>query len=88
MGEAVLKWILLVCDANVPLSGTLIKGKAVEYAKSMDFVEFDASSGWLDKFKECQGIKESVCRESADEMDEDCDQWKHGALKFFWKLYS
>lgn len=87
--EAVLKWISLVRDKNVPLSGTIIKEKAIEYAKSLGLTEFNASNGWLDKFKKRHAIKEKViCGESADVSDQDCHLWQHGVLKKVLKDYT
>lgn len=54
--EAVLKWVTMVRNQNLPLSGPLIKEKAIAYAEMLGIDDFQASSGWLDKFKKRHGI--------------------------------
>lgn len=67
----------------------IIKEKADEYAKSLGNVKFNASNGWLDKLKKCHRIMErTIWGESADESDEDCDQWKQGFYKSFGRLHT
>lgn len=53
--ECVLKWFKQSCDKKVPLS-ELIKAKAEEFALKLERHNFKASNGWLDGFKERNGI--------------------------------
>ncbi|KAL4090345.1 hypothetical protein QTP88_025202 [Uroleucon formosanum] len=53
------KWIKRVRDYNLPISGPLIQEKAAEFAKNLDFT-FQASSGWLEKFKSRNGIVKKI----------------------------
>lgn len=48
--NAVLKWIKIICNKNLPISGPFIKEKALEFANCFGKVDFQTSSGWLDKF--------------------------------------
>ena len=36
---------------NVPISGPMLKEKAIEFAKEMSVESFQASEGWLEKWK-------------------------------------
>ncbi|XP_054711365.1 tigger transposable element-derived protein 6-like [Uloborus diversus] len=86
--EAVLKWIKVVRDQNLPISGPLIKEKALEYAKHFGCDDFQASSGWLDKFKKRHAIKEKVVSgESRSVDDAVCDDWRNNELKKILKDY-
>lgn len=54
--ERVLKWFKQSREKKVPLSGLLIKAKAEEFALQLEKHNFKASNGWLDGFKERNGI--------------------------------
>ena len=43
----VLKWFTRIRAENVPVSGILIKEKALYFAKELNFEKFQASDGWL-----------------------------------------
>ncbi|XP_054709194.1 tigger transposable element-derived protein 6-like [Uloborus diversus] len=86
--EAVLKWIKVVRDQNLPISGPLIKEKVLEYAKHFGCDDFQASSGWLNKFKKRHAIKEKVVPgESRSVDDAVCDDWRNNELKKILKDY-
>lgn len=48
--EAMLKWVTTARAKNLPLSGVLIREKALDYAAALGHEDFSASVGWLDKF--------------------------------------
>ncbi|GBN18041.1 hypothetical protein AVEN_163680-1 [Araneus ventricosus] len=48
--EIDLKWIHTMRDKNVPISGSFIIQKAIQFAKAMGYDEFRGSNGWLEKF--------------------------------------
>lgn len=54
--ECVLKWFKQSRENKVPLSGLLIKAKAEEFALQLEKHNFKASNGWLDGFKDRNGI--------------------------------
>lgn len=54
--EAMLKWTIATRERNLPLSGPLMRAKAKEFAEALGHFEFEASVGWLDKFKKRHGI--------------------------------
>ena len=41
----------LLRSENVPISGPMLKEKAIEFAKELSAESFQASEGWLDKWK-------------------------------------
>ena len=51
VNKAVLKLFTRLRSENVPVSGVLIKEKALYFAKELNFEKFQASDGWLDKWK-------------------------------------
>ena len=51
VNKAVLKRFARLRSENVPVSGVLIKEKALYFAKELNFEKFQASDGWLDKWK-------------------------------------
>ena len=51
VNKAVLKWFTRLRSENVLASGVLIKEKALYFAKELNFEKFQASDGWLDKWK-------------------------------------
>ncbi|KAJ8880191.1 hypothetical protein PR048_016657 [Dryococelus australis] len=63
--DCAFKWFRQALDKNIPLSGPLVHMKAEEFSASLDKSEFKASTGWIDGFKERNGISfNSVCCES------------------------
>ena len=60
------KWFQEVRKRNIPLSGPVIKAKALKYATDLEIEDFKASEGWLDKFKARHNIKfKQISGESA-----------------------
>ena len=51
VNKAVLKWFTRLRPEIVPVSGVLIKENALYFAKELNFEKFQASDGWLDKWK-------------------------------------
>lgn len=52
--------IKMIRKKNFSISGPLIKEKALGFANRLGHVDFQANSGWLDKFKKRLGIKEKT----------------------------
>lgn len=80
--ECVLKWFTQARDKNIPLSGTLVRAKAEEFAVSLGKNNFKASSGWLDGFKERNEISfKSVCGESSSVDQGAANEWKEKVVQ-------
>ena len=45
--NVVFKWFLSDFYKSIPIDGTLIKEKAMKYAKELGATDFKASNGWL-----------------------------------------
>lgn len=74
--EAMLKWVTAARGKNLPISGPLMKQKAKEFADALGHEDFEASTGWLDKFKKRHGIvAKTLCGESADANVRDREEW-------------
>lgn len=80
--EAMLKWVKIAREKNLPVSGVIIREKAQEFAKKLGCEDFQASTGWLDKFKRRHGIvQKTVSGESAEVNEDDCETWRETVLK-------
>lgn len=49
--KAVRLWFEQMRVTNVPISGEMLKTKAIEFARQVGENGFEASNGWLDRFK-------------------------------------
>ncbi|XP_049316861.1 tigger transposable element-derived protein 4-like, partial [Bactrocera dorsalis] len=79
--QAILKWVTTAREKNLPLSGTLIREKAKEFAVALGRENFSASVGWLDKFKKRHNIAQmSICGESASADLQSSEDWKKNDL--------
>lgn len=77
LNEAVLQWFKCARSKHIPLSGTLIKEKAIQIAEAVGERDFCASNGWLEKFCHRNNIVfKSICGESADIDEEVLTEWK------------
>ena len=56
VNKAVLKWFKRLRPKNFPANGLLIKEKALYIAKELTSNNFQASDGWLDKWKKKLGL--------------------------------
>ena len=48
LDKAVYTWFQSTRANNVPISGVILKTKALEFAASLQLADFKASDGWLD----------------------------------------
>ena len=49
--KALLDWFKRMRMNNLPVSGTILKEKAISYAQELKAGEFHASNGWFEKWK-------------------------------------
>lgn len=49
--KAIIDWFKSIRNQNLPVSGGLIKEKALEFARKLGYQNFVASTGWLDNWK-------------------------------------
>lgn len=87
--DAMFEWVKQMRDKNVPLQGGLIREQAERFAKQMGLPSFQASTGWLDKFKSRHGIVQKVMSgESASVAEIDCDDYRQNVLPSLLEKYS
>ncbi|XP_066904092.1 tigger transposable element-derived protein 6-like [Halyomorpha halys] len=73
--KAMYDWLCRALSCNAPISGTLIRDKALEVARNLGNTKFKASAGWLDRFKARHGIKfKTLCREEPP-VDWSLNDW-------------
>ena len=51
LNKAVHKWFLILRSENVPVTGPMLKEKALEFTRRLNIEGFRASEGWLEKWK-------------------------------------
>lgn len=79
--EAMLKWVFAARGRNLPLSGPILREKAKQFAEALGHGEFEASVGWLEKFKKRHGIvQKTLCGESAAANIQTRDEWVTNVL--------
>lgn len=75
--KSLLLWFAQCRQSNIPVSGPLLIEKAQFFAKKLNFNNFKASSGWLDRFKKRNNISfKKICGESAAVDDGICAEWR------------
>ena len=50
--KAIYKWFISVRHSGIPISASIIKQKALEFSKGLQCDNFQASDGWLGRWKE------------------------------------
>ncbi len=71
--KCLLKWFRETHDKNIPLSGLMLKKRALAYATSLGHQDFKASDGWLGNYEKRYKIcGKSVCGESGSVNDDVC----------------
>ena len=79
--EAMFKWVKCMRDKNIQLQGSLIREQAQKFANELGIQSFQASTGWLDKFKNRNGIVQKVMSgESASVCEADCEDYRLNVL--------
>lgn len=51
LDKAIYKWFKNAREQNVPVSGALLKEKAIRFARELQIEDFMGSDGWLDRWK-------------------------------------
>ena len=54
--RALYTWFVQMRRQGVPVSGPVLREKALSYAKEMDIKDFIASNGWFDRWKSRYGV--------------------------------
>ncbi|XP_042912665.1 tigger transposable element-derived protein 6-like [Parasteatoda tepidariorum] len=73
---------------NIPISGPLIREKALEFARTFGNENFQASVGWLNRFKERYGIvAKQICGEANSVDLKAVNDWKSEKISDAIKSY-
>lgn len=74
-------WIQQIRHGRIPLTGPIIRKKAIEFAGLFSIVGFKASGGWFSKFKKRNGISYRPIVGDSDSVDRTVtDNWLQAVL--------
>lgn len=77
LNQKVWHWFQMTRGKGAPLSGSIIKEKALQYSQQLGDHDFKASDGWLNSFKLRHQISEKVISGESGAADTtSADQWK------------
>lgn len=77
VNNAVLEWFNRARAKGLPISGPMVQEKALKFASDLGIPNFNASNGWLDRFRVRHGIVfRAVCGESAEVNQDVVSDWK------------
>jgi Tc5 transposase DNA-binding domain./DDE superfamily endonuclease. len=88
INKSVFNWFLTARQKNLPISGLILKEKAMEMARNNGMEQFCASNGWLYKFQRRHNINSRLlCGESAEVDGNIVSSW-FDRLSTFYEGYS
>jgi hypothetical protein len=75
--ESVLfMWYQQAQASNIPVDGTILRGKAKMMAAQLNIENFTASNGWIARFKDQHGlVYKKLAGESAAVYSESTEAW-------------
>jgi len=89
LDKAILTWFQQKRAARIPISGPLLQTKAREFALKLGVEDFQASNGWLQKFKNRHGITgKCISGESGSVDTASTEHWKTTTLPNLLKGYA
>ena len=56
LDDACYKWLVNARAQNIPVSASVLKTKAICFAKELGLTDFSASDGWLDRWKKRKNV--------------------------------
>ena len=79
--RALYTWFVQMRRQGVPVSGPVLREKALSYAKEMDIKDFIASNGWFDQWKSRHGVAfKAIAGEAQSCTLEMTASWKESTL--------
>lgn len=70
-------WFAKARSQNIPISGPIVKAKAIEIAVKLGVTNFSASDGWLNRWRIRNNVAfKCISGEAADVRQEDVEQFK------------
>ena len=89
LDDGLLMWLKQARGQNLPVSGDLLKEKAMKLAELMHITDFTASEGWLDKFKKRHGITFKTVQGEAGAVDsQSLLEWQQQVLQPLLRQFS
>lgn len=74
--KVLVEWLHQARALKLPISGPIICEKARKIAESLQIADFNASNGWIDRFKNRHGIVyRQISGESETVVQQDVDTW-------------
>nr|XP_042901752.1 tigger transposable element-derived protein 4-like [Parasteatoda tepidariorum] len=74
--EKLMIWFKQARSANIPVNGTLLRGKALEIAEKLN-VDFTPSNGWIDRMKKRAGLVYKTIKGDCNSVDlQEAEEWK------------
>ena len=77
--KTLFDWFLKVRSKNIPVTGPMLQEKARQIAEALGLSQedFKASNGWLNRFKNINGIKaKCISGERSDVSEDTVDSWR------------
>ena len=89
LDEGVLMWLKQARGQNLPVSGDLIKEKAMKLTELMHIPDFMTSDGWLDSFKKRNGVTFKTVQGEAGAVDsQSFIDWQQQVLRPLLRQFS
>ncbi|PFX21915.1 Tigger transposable element-derived protein 4 [Stylophora pistillata] len=89
LDQAVYKNFLNVRSQNIPVSGPMLKEKAMSYARQLQIADFKESDGWLDRLKTRRGITfKTIAGEASSCTPEMTASWEQTTLPTILSSYN
>ena len=89
LDQAVYKYFLNLRSQNIPVSGPILKEKAMAYARQLNISDFKGSDEWLDRWKARHNITfKTVAGEAKSCMPEMTASWEQTTLPTILSNYS
>lgn len=86
--KATLSWLEDVRSKNIPVTGPLLRERALHYAGELGHEDFRASEGWLARFRNRYGVRaRAPCEEHAESNDAPppkltkANEWTEATIK-------
>uniref|UniRef100_F6WUM2 HTH CENPB-type domain-containing protein n=1 Tax=Xenopus tropicalis TaxID=8364 RepID=F6WUM2_XENTR len=88
MEKLLQEWFAGLHASNVPISGIMLREKAVHIATRLGIDNFTASNGWIDRFKKRYNVVyKAVCGESKSVDIDTVTNWKTNQLPCYLEGY-
>ena len=87
--EPLARWVRLMRENKVPVSGDMIQEKALQFAAEKGLQNFGASGGWLSRFKVRHNLtNKSISGEEGDVNSNAVEHWRENVLPVVLNGYS